>query len=134
MALSVESYSETHFFHLNTEEKMSNGQQVFRTKYEFPWDVVKDYNHTIKITDGTVEKILFVDGSVPEETLPKQKFILDIDLTDPESADMMIVVFWSLKDDGYVALPYTELEDIRKRCVDPSVYKGAQLLNLVKLN
>ncbi len=134
-ALSVESYPETHFLYLDTKHNVDwNGQKVFKTNYDLPWDVVKDYNHTIKFTDGTVEKIVFIDGTVPEDIVPKQKYFLDIDLTNQSTADVMIVVFWSLQDDAYVALPYTEVEEIRRRCVDPSIYKGSRLLNLVKKN
>lgn len=123
-SLKVESYPDTHFLYLDTKHGVEfNGREVFRTRYDLPWDVVKDYNHTIKFTDGTVEKIVFVDGSVPEDIVPKQKFYLDIDLTNGETADEMVVVFWSLPDDEYIALPLSQLAVIREKCMDPSIWK-----------
>lgn len=135
VALSVETYSETHFLYLTEGvETEKDGYMVIREEYDFPWDIVKDYNHTLKFTDGTAEKIIFVDGNVPDYILPKQKFIINIDLTNPASSNDMLVIFWSLLRDEYVAFRYEEIEEIRRQCVDPSVYKGNSFFNLVDLD
>jgi hypothetical protein len=120
IALSIETYHETHFMYLEElDEVQRNGEEVFRSNYDLPWLIVKDYNHTIKVTDGTVEKIIFVQGDVPDNIIPKQTYQIDIDLTDDSNADMLLVVFWSLPDDSYIALPYAELETIKAKCMDP---------------
>lgn len=122
--LDVEGESDTYFLYLKPKgETEWNGQKVQETKYKLPWPIGKNVNHTLKFTDGTVEKVVFVHGPVPENIVPKQKFILDIDLTNPDNADVMLVIFWSTKENAYVALPLDEMEKIKQQAYDPSIWE-----------
>ncbi|HKL02391.1 MAG TPA: hypothetical protein VJ911_01900, partial [Cryomorphaceae bacterium] len=88
-----------------------------------PWAIGKNVNHTLKFTDGTVEKVVFVHGPVPDDIMPKQKFVLDIDLTNPDNADVMLVIFWSTEERAYIALPLDEMEKIKRKAYDPSIWE-----------
>ncbi len=113
----------THFLYLEAKKKTQrNGMEVHQTKYELPWDIVKGDDYTISFTDGTVEKVIFVQGAVPKDVVPKQKFIIDIDLTNSRNADVMLVVFYSTELREYTALPYTELEEIKRQSADPTIW------------
>jgi hypothetical protein len=123
-SVDVEGEPDTYFLYLKPKKDVEwNGQMVKQTKYQLPWEVKKNVNHTIKFTDGTVEKTVFIHGPVPEEISPKQKFIIDIDLTNPDNADVMLVVFWSTIDKAYLALPLTELEKIKEHSYEPSFWE-----------
>ncbi|MCA1764258.1 MAG: hypothetical protein LC664_14890 [Flavobacteriales bacterium] len=122
--LDVEGESDTYFLYLNPKgETEWNGQIVKETKYKLPWPIGKNVNHTLKFTDGTVEKVVFVHGPVPEDIVPKQKFILDIDLTNPDNAGVMLVIFWSKKERAYVALPLDEMDKIKEQAYDASIWE-----------
>lgn len=130
VSLSIETYHETHFTYVDTLKQVKlNGQKVYKSDYVLPWAIVKDYNHTIKFNDGTFEKIIFVHGDVPDDIIPKQNYKIDVDLTDVSSDDILLVVFWSLPDDAYIALPYGELETIKAKCMNPSFWELEQLLS-----
>lgn len=85
----------------------------FFTKYEVPERLVKNENYIIRFTDGTVEKVVYVSGAVPEEIIPKQKFHLDIDLKGKEEPDMTLIIFWSMSQSSYRALPLSRIDEIR---------------------
>ncbi len=113
----------TYFMYLEAKKKTQrNGMEVHQTKYELPWDIQRGDDYTISFTDGTVEKVIFVQGAVPENVIPKQKFIIDIDLTNSRNADVMLVVFYSMDLREYTALPYTELEEIKRQSADPTIW------------
>ena len=99
------------------------GRRVRRTKYELPWDIAKDRNYTLRFTDGSIQKVMFVHGAVPADIIPKQKYIIDIDLTNKENADVMIVIFWSKLADAFLAMPMTELDEIIRHSYDPSIWE-----------
>ncbi|MFN2430526.1 MAG: hypothetical protein ABR574_10950 [Cryomorphaceae bacterium] len=122
--LNVEGEPDTYFLYLKPKgETEWNGQKVQETKYKLPWPIGKNVNHTLKFTDGTVEKVVFVHGPVPEDIVPKQKFILDIDLTNPDNAGVMLVIFWSKKERAYVALPLDEMDKIKEQAYDASIWE-----------
>jgi len=123
-SVDVAGEPDTYFLYLKAKKDIEwNGRVVKQTKYQLPWEVVKNVNHTIKFTDGTVEKTVFIHGPVPDEIAPKQKFIIDIDLTNPDNADVMLVVFWSAIEKAYIALPLTELKKIKEHSLEPSFWE-----------
>jgi hypothetical protein len=99
------------------------GKTVRRTRYDLPWAIVKDRNYTLRFTDGDIQKVMFVHGAVPSDIIPKQKYIIDIDLTQKDNADIMIVVFWSKIANAFLAMPMTERDEIMRHSYDPSIWQ-----------
>lgn len=96
-----------------TKKNGDGADSEFSTKYEVPERMVKNENYVLRFTDGKVEKIVFVSGAVPQEITPKQKFRIDIDLVSTDEPDMTLIVFWSLSQSSYRALPLSQIEEIR---------------------
>ena len=89
-----------------------DGLDYYECKYEIPWRIEKGIDHVVKVTDGLVEKIIYISGVVPKEINPKQKFIIDIDLIENENTDMTMIVFWSMTSSSYKGLPLSLLAQI----------------------
>lgn len=85
----------------------------FSTKYEVPIRMLKNENYILRFTDGKVQKMVYVSGAVPEEIIPKQKFRIDIDLVSNDESDMTLIIFWSISQSSYRALPLSQINEIR---------------------
>jgi len=117
-SFKVEGLNKNNFLYLDPKPKTTmDGETVRQTKYSLPWDMSKDYNYTIKFTDGNVEKEIYIRGAAPDGIVPKQKFIIDIDLTD--STEDKLVVLWSRAENSYVAIPLSEMEMISEKGFTP---------------
>lgn len=95
------------------QEKINKNDTTYTTKYEVPGRLVKNKDYILRFTDGTVEKIVYVSGAIPESIVPKQKFRIDIDLTDHPEPEMTLIVFWSISQSSYRALPLSKLDEIK---------------------
>lgn len=95
------------------KEIIEAGDTFYIAKYEAPIRMLKNHNYIMRFTDGTVEKTIYVSGAVPEGIIPKQKFRVDIKLIDPDDPDMTLILFWSMSQSSYRALPLSEIETIR---------------------
>lgn len=101
--------------YLAPPKKMNQGGlDYYECKYEIPWRIEKGIDHVVKVTDGLVEKIIYISGVVPKEINPRQKFIIDIDLIENENTNMTLIVFWSMTSSSYKGLPLSQLDQIRE--------------------
>src|SRR5690554_4546663 len=111
-AHGITDWREVYF---SQSKKIKNdGLIYYRTKYEIPWKMDKGIDHAIRFTDGLVEKMIFVSGTIPEDIYPKQKFTIDIDLVLGIEPDMTLIVFWSIPSSSFKALPLSQLELIKR--------------------
>jgi hypothetical protein len=101
-----------------------DGETTWKTKYSFPYGFEKNYEYAIRITDGTVEKTILIHGPVPEGIWPKQKYEVNIDLTDASSSDQTLVVYWSEIHDEYRGRPAYELERINSEAYQPLIWNS----------
>lgn len=117
-SFKIEGLNKNNFLYLDPKANTTiGGEEVRQTKYSLPWSMSPEYNYTIKFTDGTVEKEIYVRGAVPNGLIPKQKFVIDIDLTD-DSEDKFVVM-WSRVENSYVAIPLSEMELISEKGFTP---------------
>ncbi len=85
----------------------------FSTKYQVPERMVKNENYILRFTDGKVEKMVYISGAVPKDIAPKQKFRIDIDMLSNDESDMTLIVYWSISQSSYRALPLSQINEIR---------------------
>ena len=64
-------------------------------KYRIPYWLEKNYVYSIRITDGTVERVVIFYGAAPEAVFPYQRILLDIDLTNVSNADRTLIFYYS---------------------------------------
>jgi len=107
---------------LKTRPMEHEGETIWKTKYSFPYGFEKNYEYAIRFTDGTVEKTIIIHGPVPEGLWPKQKYEVDIDLTDAGSSDQTLVVYWSEIHDEYRSRPAYEMERINAEAYQPLIW------------
>lgn len=95
------------------KQEINDGDTILAARYEAPIRFTKGHNYYMLFTDGTVQKLVYVSGAVPEGISPKQKFQIDISLIDPTESDMTLIVFWSVSQRSYRALPLSRINEIR---------------------
>lgn len=105
---------EREVLYLYPPKKNDEGEDSeFSTKYEVPERMVKNENYILRFTDGKVEKMVYVSGAVPKDIAPKQKFRIDIDMLSNDESEMTLIVYWSISQSSYRALPLSQINEIR---------------------
>lgn len=74
--------------------------------WKLPYWLQKNYDYSIRFTDGTVEKFVIIWGAAPEDVWIDQKILLDVNLTDLANADRTLIFYFSpitcMWENGYL--------------------------------